>query len=1216
MNQVLKRIFFVTLLVALVFLEIGPGSPAARPQPVQAGTGATITVPTTTLAPVGGPCTTASWADATNVQIAIPDPNYPNFKVYLVFDSSYLYVCFSLMPLPKTGNSGFVGIYIDRDNDGGANDPDDYFVGIHPDGTPVSGYWNPSSGTFDAAISGDWSASSEKCLSGCEWASAYFRISRKLLGGWQHTVGMALFYHWYRFVGDDYSWPARYIWANPDLYGNAALYTGNIQIDQSSVTPTVDGLCGTGPNSEYADAVVVNYPMGAFGNPVKAYLKHTATDLYVCLDNLYYAFWGDPTNAAVFINQLGTGGDSPGSGDIEFNITVGGAVSAHRGGAFGFDGPDPGGYTVARQYVGGELLQWSAEFRISAATLGGGWNRNINIAVASQSITGPGVDRGWPQVYSPLLPNTWAVAHLSSAAAVTKTDIYTTGMEVTQSIQDLNNDVVLIEDKRTFVRVYVAATIDTTGVTARLYGYRNGISLGGPLIPINPGGVINVTTTPSRDSINDSFLFELPASWIINSPDSLNLTADINPSHAIPEYNYTNNAISANRPLIFETATELDLVLENYQYQRRNGDWVTNPARDLDMLKSEIRRMYPINTLKYGERTYTHYGRYLSICPHFPWICMLDTPNTLAVFTELENDKFPEIYPSYYAMVYDRGDQGDNPGTGFIRGMGLPVLGVAVGPNGPASWGWDTDGSYGDWYGAHEIAHTLWRHHTLCFDEPAPYQNYPYPNATLGAQFAGFDAGDSALNVPMRVMPGSSWHDIMSYCGNQWTSDITYNGLRHFIETGLPGAPVKAPAGLGESTVASQGNFLIVAGILDLQHQVAGFTKLAKQATSGYIPITPGGYHIRLLDGANKTLADYDFTPQVNPDQDQTATFYQVVNFVAGTQRIAIYSDSAKREIASAAVSAHPPVVSISSRSGGASLPSSGPVTLAWNASDADGDALSYAVQYSFNGGKSWRTLLDGLTASSITLDSSQLEGTAGVSTGTLRVIANDGVLTAIADSDAFSVAGKAPVATLSNPAGGSSYVYGQNVTLEGYGQDFEDGTLAGSHLTWVSDRDGNLGTGHLVTAALLSVGVHHITLTATDSNGQTGSATVTITVGAVATPPAPSLDVSPSNLFFSGTLGSQSPAAQLLAIRNPGSGAINWTASTSAGWITLSASSGTAPANLTVSVRMDGPWTSRYRTGQITISAPGTTQAPLTIKVTEEALNFQPRIFLPFLRK
>jgi uncharacterized protein YjdB len=87
------------------------------------------------------------------------------------------------------------------------------------------------------------------------------------------------------------------------------------------------------------------------------------------------------------------------------------------------------------------------------------------------------------------------------------------------------------------------------------------------------------------------------------------------------------------------------------------------------------------------------------------------------------------------------------------------------------------------------------------------------------------------------------------------------------------------------------------------------------------------------------------------------------------------------------------------------------------------------------------------------------------------------------------------PSAAITSPANGASYAVGETVTFTGSGTDQEDGDLTGTALTWTSSLDGQIGTGTSFTKNDLSVGTHTITLTAMDSDNNTGNATLTITV-------------------------------------------------------------------------------------------------------------------------
>ena len=87
------------------------------------------------------------------------------------------------------------------------------------------------------------------------------------------------------------------------------------------------------------------------------------------------------------------------------------------------------------------------------------------------------------------------------------------------------------------------------------------------------------------------------------------------------------------------------------------------------------------------------------------------------------------------------------------------------------------------------------------------------------------------------------------------------------------------------------------------------------------------------------------------------------------------------------------------------------------------------------------------------------------------------------------------PTADITSPLNGSTYYEDDPISFNGSGYDAEDGPLTGSSLVWTSSIDGQIGTGESFIRNDLSVGTHTITLTATDSNGATGSDSVSITV-------------------------------------------------------------------------------------------------------------------------
>jgi hypothetical protein len=107
-------------------------------------------------------------------------------------------------------------------------------------------------------------------------------------------------------------------------------------------------------------------------------------------------------------------------------------------------------------------------------------------------------------------------------------------------------------------------------------------------------------------------------------------------------------------------------------------------------------------------------------------------------------------------------------------------------------------------------------------------------------------------------------------------------------------------------------------------------------------------------------------------------------------------------------------------------------------------------------------------------------------------------------DQIALTVTNVAPTAVITAPLDGTSVAQGAAVTLTGTATDPGEGDLSAS-LSWTSDRDGALGTGASITRSDLSVGVHAITASVSDSGGLPGSDQIALTVTNVA-PSVPAL--------------------------------------------------------------------------------------------------------------
>ena len=192
-------------------------------------------------------------------------------------------------------------------------------------------------------------------------------------------------------------------------------------------------------------------------------------------------------------------------------------------------------------------------------------------------------------------------------------------------------------------------------------------------------------------------------------------------------------------------------------------------------------------------------------------------------------------------------------------------------------------------------------------------------------------------------------------------------------------------------------------------------------------------------------------------------------------------------------LSANPPTISVTSPSVAAAWPAGSTQQVTWQGSDTDDDLLHYTLFFSPDGGASWGVMATELTTTTFSIN---VDGLAGTTDARFRVLATDGLHTASAESASVTIPNKLPLAEISDPVIGASFVPGALVVLQGSALDLEDGRLADEKLAWSSDKQGVLGSGPSLPTNTLQPGLHVITLTATDSLGATGMTTTTILVG------------------------------------------------------------------------------------------------------------------------
>lgn len=585
--------------------------------------------------------------------------------------------------------------------------------------------------------------------------------------------------------------------------------------------------------------------------------------------------------------------------------------------------------------------------------------------------------------------------------------VFLDGLEVTQEIQDLQQSVPLVGGRPTIVRAYLRYAPSTVLVRGELRVSR---SANGPwqtvpslgqaeLDPTRSGSTLDRLRT-RRANLRFSLNFRLPDAFTGSGQLFLRMGpvqrvgGTVLPSLAgLPVKNVT----------IRPTAT-LRMRLVRFRYTMGNPPRTHEPsATDGALIASWLRRAYPIGQLQLSTTTVT-------ANPAPPFDASAINAQLIAL-RAVDVSTGTDRRTHYYGMVADSGF--------FMRGLasGIPQTPspgtVASGPTGPATFGWDGDGSYGDWYGGHELGHTLGRFHVE-FCGAGGGAPYPFPEGQLsGADeaFVGLDVGDPSLNLPMRVIGGVDGHDVMSYCDDQWLSSFTYGGVytRLVAEQALPAGSAAGPLNLGDERAV---NDMRVIASLNLTTSSGAITAVLPATGDPDSPEDQdddrAGYPavvVRVRGDDGEVLAEYPVSFRrsscEDPGDDVTGVVDATVPPVPGAASVELVVDGSV--VDTQAVGGRPVVAGDLTRAdrgpGRPGEPVDGPLELAWSAPDAPA-GQRYIVQLSDDGGETWRTVGVGLAEPAVTVPADELAGDEIA----VRVLATTGTGTTVVRTDTVRV--------------------------------------------------------------------------------------------------------------------------------------------------------------------------------------------------------------------
>jgi len=362
-------------------------------------------------------------------------------------------------------------------------------------------------------------------------------------------------------------------------------------------------------------------------------------------------------------------------------------------------------------------------------------------------------------------------------------------LEVVQSVQNLAHDVRLIAGKRTAVRAYLApsglprdvkvrgeiAVSSGPGSPERYLVSRNIVSLRSNNHP---------ALGSQRKDADLSLNFEIAAPAVGSMQVRFNRIIPVAAGDDVPIC-----GSKATRSVTYVAAPPLRIRVIGLRYTDDRPTPRLDFAPDalhFDLLRSYLLRTYPVPGIEWsqivvpaGPSVKPPFSDRTKADPLWQRLAVL-VLQRLQQLRQADVNAGRDPRTHYYGLVADD--------SGFFRGRATKVADipdpsiVAFGPAGRSGFAWDTDGSYADWYGAHELGHTLGcRHPGFCRDqERDPFSQFPYAEGLISntaEDCIGFDVGDPALNVQMRALPYEQTSDFMTYCENQWVSRHSYDEL-------------------------------------------------------------------------------------------------------------------------------------------------------------------------------------------------------------------------------------------------------------------------------------------------------------------------------------------------------------------------------------------------------------------------------------------------------
>jgi hypothetical protein len=608
-----------------------------------------------------------------------------------------------------------------------------------------------------------------------------------------------------------------------------------------------------------------------------------------------------------------------------------------------------------------------------------------------------------------------AITHASMPSG---THVNLDGIEVVQSVQDMNQSVPLVAGKNTWVRIYLSGNVPLATM------------LSGTLLATHSNGQ-SVTLSPQADMVfatdalnarrarwTGSLNFLLPTS--LNAAGTLTLSmqsvsANVNYGmRLIP-----CNLCSSSRAVTLTASPILRVRLVSVSYMglvtATNTEQTFIPGTvDFSLLNSWLVRAYPTAGIETSSTSIVGkikppFPDDLTTCGH------VDSQLSALRGDDISNTSVDKR-THYYGLVWDSRSLVNQ---GFMRGCSAQPDNPDPGAtgSGPAGQGWpgDNDGSYADWYGGHEIGHTFGRKHPGYCNQTKEDPNFPFPDGFISdtqGSFVGLDFGDASVDtntgrpitsnpptpgstpVPFALLPGTTTTEIMTYCPQpEWPSSYTFEAVRErIIAEGGNGSGEGGPSGGGQSSGATRSGQVV--GTLDLTGETGEIEYVFPVEQTEEQPKSTRTVELLVLDGTGKELSRTTAAVRLLSDRKPEDHILALVNasvpadsqmttirLLIGTKSVAEFRSVYRKPQPPVAPKLEAPANESKQKPGAQSY------RLSWQAprETAASGPLMYTVEVSADE-RRWQTIGIGLKGTSLALTAEQ-------SRMSLRITAQNGFL-------------------------------------------------------------------------------------------------------------------------------------------------------------------------------------------------------------------------------